>query len=319
MNKRLFVAIGILIVTALLAGGLFLLKSNRNATSITGVPEKKEAVSGMSKEAFDATNKTLARHRITGVKDLDGPYKKVTVSDGTITFSFEVPDQWFTETRNSGEVEMNEEELREYLATNYDGDIKAAQVCNDQVFEYEGKTTTENICYKPHSDYSGYDWETLRAMSYAEMEAVMASKKSEYTPGVPNATVSLSHKIWYTDIGWDQVNFYLVDKDEALRGIAVSKKSQQEHLEIQDSRWRDKYEVKWESRKIDERDTMVSLSPKEYFPDTGEYHVTKGGTGGSNYYVDLGDSMLIIWKEAYVEGKFEEGFQRILDTLIFHE
>lgn len=319
MNKRHLLIFGILAVASLLVGGLFLSKERAVPDVATDKIGESVVSPEISGEAFAATNKTLALHEITGVENLDGPYKKVTVSDGDVTFSFEVPDQWLTETRNSGEVEMNEEELREYLATNYDGDIKAAQVCNDQVFEYEGKTTTENICYKPHSDYSGYDWETLRDMSYAEMKAVMASKKSEYTPGVPNATVSLSHKIWYTDIGWDQVNFYLVDKDEALRGIAVSKKSQQEHLEIQDSRWRDKYEVKWESRKIDERDTMVSLSPKEYFPDTGEYHVTKGGTGGSNYYVDLGDSMLIIWKEAYVEGKFEEGFQRILDTLIFHE
>lgn len=319
MNKRRLLIFGILAVVSLLVGGLFLSKERNNSDVAADQAGKEDVSSEISEEAFDATNKTLARHKITGVENLDGPYKKVTVSDGKVTFSFEVPDQWLTETRNSGEVEMNEEELREYFATNYDGDIKAEQVCNDQAFEYEtGEVKTKNICFKPYSDYSGNDWDTLKEMPYEQLKEILDLKKREDSP-VPNATVSLSNKIWYTDIGWDQIDFYLVDKKDGLRYIENSKKNLQEVLELQDPKFRDKRETKWKSIKINGHNAVVSVFPKEYFSDTDEWKVTKGGTGGSKYYIDLGDSMLIIWKEAYVEGEFEEGFRHILDTLRFHK
>lgn len=311
MNKRLLAIAGILVVASLFIGGLFLSKVVDKPDVATDEPGTK--TSGIS-------DKTLLRHKITGVENIEGPYKKVMVSDGDITFSFEVPDQWLTDTRNSGEVEMNEEELREYLATNYDGDIKAAQVCNDQSFEYAtGEIKTENICSKPYSDYSGYDWETLQAIPYSQLKKDFDdSRKGEFSPHFPNATVTPDSKIWYTDIGWDQVDFYLVSRDEGLRYIENSKKSQKENAELQDEKSRDIYEVKWDSKIISGRESFVETYPKE-LSNTGEWQITKGGTGGSKYYIDLGDSLLIIWKEAYIEGKFEEGFQHILDTLRFHE
>ena len=81
-----------------------------------GEKDQNEEESGEGEE-FSKYNKVLDRAKITGVENLEGEYKKVTINNGEITFSFEVPDTWLVETRNSGEVEMNEEELREFLAT----------------------------------------------------------------------------------------------------------------------------------------------------------------------------------------------------------
>jgi len=49
--------------------------------------------------------------------------KSLKVSDGTTSFSFEVPEKWLTETRHSGEKQLTVEEMRQFLADNCDRNI----------------------------------------------------------------------------------------------------------------------------------------------------------------------------------------------------
>jgi hypothetical protein len=229
-------------------------------------------------------NKVLDRAQVTGVQDIEGPYKKVIVSDGETTFSFECPDKWLVETRNSGEIKMNEEELREFLATNYDGDIRTTKFLDKSSGKY----------YGIGSDYSDLSWNMLKDMPYDEMKKYYDSRRDKYSPGYPNATVSSDGKIWYTDIGWDQVHFYIMDKkkDSAyLSGVKYS------------NDLADDYE------KANENTKSRLLRDEE-----GKPVVSKGQTYGLNFYISNKEKVIRIWKEAYVEGDFEEGFKHIMHT-----
>lgn len=251
-------------------------------------------------EEFSRSNKTLSRHTITGVKDLDGPYKKVTVGNSAVTFSFEVPDRWLTETRNSGEVEMNAEEMREFLGTNYDGDIRAEKVCTDErVPDSRGNVTIEKICGKPSSDYADLDWDTLKNMSPEDMRKRFGMR-GDFSLGFPNATVTPDSEIVYADIGWDQVHFYILDEEinaSYLSDVSFSKTI---------AETREKYRISEDKfLKEVERD-------KE-----GRPMADKGNLGGFVDFIKHKNYVVRIWKEAYVEGEFETGFTHILETLSF--
>lgn len=189
MNKKgIFIIIGIILLASL-AGVVWYGKSKKQPVQSGPLPFQEIP----SQHAPAPKDKTLPAFKKTGVQDLEGPYKKVSVSDGDITFSFEVPDEWLTETRNSGEVEMNEEELREYLATNYDGDIKKDPSLS--------------------GDYWDFTWEMLKDMSYGDMKEYYEQKRDTFSPGFPNASVSASDNIWYTDLNGKQIDFYIISDE----------------------------------------------------------------------------------------------------------
>ena len=128
-------------------------------------------------EEFSKYNKVLERAKITGVKDLEGEYKKVTINNGEITFSFEVPDTWLVEARNSGEVEMNEEELREFLGTKWDWD-------EGEYFKWEDQ----------YSDYANNPFS-------------MNADYSDISSSYPEASVSHTNYISYAIQNLDQIDF----------------------------------------------------------------------------------------------------------------
>jgi len=252
---------------------------------------------------FAKYNKTLSEQKITGVQDLEGPYKKVTVSDGEVTFSFEVPDHWLTELRNSGEVQMNEEELREFLGTKWDGDIRSGKVCGDtKVFDREiGDFVTKESCSYPVGDYWDFTWGMLKDMSYSEMKSYYAKMRDELSPGFPNATVTSDNKIWYTDIGWDQVNFYILDRTADSQYI----KSVTSFCDTTEC--------------LKERYTKYTLDveKKAERDEHGDVVVDKGHMHGFSQMMNLTDNKVLrIWKEAYVPGEFEEGTKHLIDTLM---
>ncbi len=140
---------------------------------------------------FSEKNKVLARAKITGVQSIDATYKKVTISDGQVVFSFDVPNGWLVETRNSGEVQMNESELRDFFATKYDGDIKTNSALS--------------------GDYWDFTWDMLKDMPYDKMSSYLVKARNEVTPGFPNASVSASGHIVYYDVN-TQTDFYLLSE-----------------------------------------------------------------------------------------------------------
>lgn len=174
--------------------------------------ERSEKIAMEKEKAADANfakyNKTLPEQKITGVKDLDGPYKKVTVSDGSVTFSFEVPDQWLTELRNSGEVSMNTEELREFLGTNWTMSIRSG-----------------NASTGASGTYWDFTWDMLKDMSYEEMKSYYGKARKNLSPGFPNASVSGDSVIWYTDRNSYQIDFRILSAQDAKKylGFDISK------------------------------------------------------------------------------------------------
>ncbi|MCA9365131.1 MAG: hypothetical protein KC736_04520 [Candidatus Moranbacteria bacterium] len=141
---------------------------------------------------FDSLNKTLDRHKITGVEDLEGPYKKVAVNNGEIMFSFEVPDNWLTETRNSGEVEMNEEELREFMATNYNLEDDVLQKDSDR------------------SMYANITMRELGKMSLKQLRILYAERLKSLGVSYPFLSLSSDGKnILYVAGNVYQIDFFL--------------------------------------------------------------------------------------------------------------
>ncbi len=315
-KKAIFLAIFLLLSTVL--GGWFSFRSQRGTWNVLKQPvssseqqmlptEEQQKAQVIDSDAdFSKYNETLPEQKITGVQDLEGPYKKVTVSDGEVTLSFEVPDHWLTELRNSGEVQMNEEELREFLGTKWDGDIHEGYSCKEVPFIdclgsdncSKGVSGTQRLCGKIYSDYADMDWDTLKSMSYQDMRKQIEAK-SEFSPGFPNATVTSDNKIWYTDIGWDQVNFYILDRtadSEYIKSVTSFCNT----TECLKERYL-KYTMDVEKKA--ERD------------EHGDVVVDKGHMHGFSQMMNLTDNKVLrIWKEAYVPGEFEDGTKHLIDT-----
>lgn len=269
MRKSVFISI-IVLLLAFGAGVLIWERQQKEAQ------EKQEEV--VPQPAIDVPQKdhVLARAHKTGVIDLDGPYKKVSVSNNMATFSFEVPDDWLTETRSSGEVEMNEEELRDFFATSYSGDIKTGSALA--------------------GDYWDFTWDMLKNMPYDEMKRYYYGRRDGF--GYPNATVSSDDKIWYTDMGWDQVHFYILDKKKNANFL--SKVTCIEDV----------------SQAVEEYKNFNAIFQKEVRRDEqGAPIIDKGDSWGFRMYIEQGNQVIYIEKEAYMEGEFEDGFWHMLQTL----
>jgi len=189
-QRYLYVFIGIGIV---LLGGVFWVWSKR-----TEQPPNKntEAGENLVKKEFRTTALTgegdhvLSRAKITGVTDKEGPHKQITVSNPKTIFLFEVPDTWLSETRNSGEVEMNEEELREFFATNYFGDLR---------------DNPDGLL----GNYWDVTWNMLKDISFDEMKAVFEKGK------FPNASVGSGRYIGYYGPNQYQVDFYVLSVQDS--------------------------------------------------------------------------------------------------------
>ena len=154
---------------------------------------------------FAKYNKTLSEQKITGVQDLEGPYKKVTVSNGEAMFSFEVPDKWLVETRNSGEVTMNEEELREFLGTSCFYDEKMESSC----FGQQGIFSLSQ-----ESSYTGFLQEKFEKMPFEEMLTLYKDKKDKSSVGFPNTSVS-GGCITYSGLNGGQIDFYILSQQDS--------------------------------------------------------------------------------------------------------
>jgi len=184
------IALIALVAVAVLVVGVFVIEKNKEVEVPVPIliPENQEDTP-MSSEEFSKYNKVLPEAKITGVKDLEGEYKKVTINNGEITFSFEVPDTWLVETRNSGEVEMNEEELREFLGTKWDWDEGGYFIWEDQYSDYA------NNPFSVNADYS------------------------DISNSYPEVSVSHANYISYANQNLDQIDFSILPESnmEELR------------------------------------------------------------------------------------------------------
>lgn len=220
-------------------------------------------------------------------------YKQIRVSDGKVTFTFEVPENWITETRNMGEKSMTENELRDFLATNYRTDIKSSP------------DSTE-------SDYASLSWNQIQEMSSREIEKYIVANS------IPNASVSASDHIWYTDWNGYQTDFYIMSTANALKAIQGFKKWEEEDLKKYDKKRADMFRTVWSEATIDGRKTSIAQDQLEVL-ETGERvkEAIKGRPGGRTYYINLGQKTLRISKQATMGSKLDAQFDHLIETLKF--
>lgn len=215
--------------------------------------------------------------------------KKVNVSDGLVDFSFMVPKGWLTETRHSGKKEPTIEEMRDFLATNYNGDVKK----NPELT----------------SDYADLSWEMLQKMSSEEIKKAYNQRGDNWNP-FPAASVSASDYIWYTDTSWKQIDFHILDSFSSQKtlfnDVFVLKNSQ-------------KNDLQWGAEVVDgiNADVATFATDKD---ENGKEYISKGGSGGKMYFVCLnqGKDMMVISKQAKGDDQFEEGFSNLIKSLGFN-
>lgn len=181
--KKSYLAILILLIVAL-AGFLFFLEKKK-VERISQEPLAEEALTPIR-------DRFLSEFKKTSVQYLDGAYKKVTVSDGESTFSFEVPKEWYTETRNSGEIKMTDEEIKQYFKTKYG----------------RGKT----------SDYFDVPEDDVEVMSTLVLNGVLNDRRVFRSKGFPMTSVSSTFISYYPQLfNSEQLDFYIFPKDVALQ------------------------------------------------------------------------------------------------------
>ncbi len=218
----------------------------------------------------------------------------VKISDGNqITFSFKIPGDWLKETRHSGEKKLNVEEMRDFLATSYRGNLK----------------TNSNL----YSDYYDMPWSEIEKMSDKEVE------KAYFSPMFPDASVSAGNYIQYTDLNFHQINFYI--KDQSAENIIADVK--QKHEEECDEHGSDSAgcgvnALVWKKEMVNNRDVDVLVYSVDK-DENGIEKASKGGTGGKKYYIEIPKSnkTLIISKQAKGSVGFEADFANLIKTLTF--
>lgn len=209
-------------------------------------------------------------------------YQSVQVGDGTVAFTFEVPKDWLVETRNDGEKPMNEEELREFLATAYQE--KNPRDPNKQV-----------------SDYAHLAWSDLEKMTLSDMRQFMVDREKSVGP-YPNASVSGRPFIWYTDGNAYQIDFYITDYQKAEKDIASLQSKG----------------LKFSEEVVAGVKAQVEQYAVEYDED-GNPQPNKFLSGGKMYYILLPvqKKALLIEKQMLGDTHFEEAFAHLLQTLKF--
>lgn len=225
--------------------------------------------------------------------------KTVPVSDGEVSFAFQVPRAWLVETRNAGDKKMSTQEMRDFLATNYDGDIRN----NSQLT----------------SDYADYSWTALQEKTDKEIQnefMISSAFTQPKPPRFPNVSVGAREGIWYTDWSAYQVDFYVLK--ESIDTLVSEKRRE---LESQKSNCLSlggdsaSCEYVWS-------DVVVAgqSAQQVQFPlDNGE--VTKDETGGKMVYVPIPNTnkTLVIYKQAMGDAFFEKNIDTLLSSLQFSQ
>lgn len=228
--------------------------------------------------------------------------KEIQVSDGSLSFSFEIPNNWLAETRNAGERQMTEEELRNFLSTNYDGkDPK--QFPNEQL-----------------SDYAYFTWDQLQKMKMIELKKVFSDREKSVGP-YPNASVSASPRIWYGDWNGSQIDFYILPMSETEGMIMAEKKAEEVDLRQYSRNIADMLRTEWTTSTVDGRKAIVANYQLEVL-ENGEriQDGFKGRPGGKKYYVSFPEvgKTLVIDKQSFIrEGDFEKDFNHLIQTIRF--
>lgn len=275
MNKKTM-SIVLIVLVALIVGFLLAKKGNRDN-------QKPQGNGISSQEDKSSSNQNI--------------YKLVSVNNDKIRFSFEIPNSWLTEIRNAkGYESMNEDEMRDFISTNYDGDIKS----NSELT----------------SDYTDLPWSMIEKMTLKELRQIFENKKSKYNYniGFPSASVS-SRKpidaIWYSDSNGNQIDFYITDSDTAQNAVKNYKNDEfyENNPNLIPSLTKD----------IVGGFESYILTPPSDLDESGNPVTTKGSPPGMICFVMnlKNDKALVILKQSIGDRDYEDNFRHLIKTMIF--
>lgn len=123
INKKIAseVAIGIIVLIALVLGGIFYLQNKKIVEQVTILP-----VSKQNKTTENIQQNTQEKNVTKENQSSLTTYQKVEINNPQLKFSFEIPDFWTAEKRISGEKEMTLDEKKDFLADVLNGDSQYA-------------------------------------------------------------------------------------------------------------------------------------------------------------------------------------------------
>jgi hypothetical protein len=215
------------------------------------------------------------------------------VSDGKVAFSFDVPEKWLTETRHSGEKQLSIEEMRDFLATNYNGDIKTNP--------------------KLTSDYVDLPWSELKKMTPEAVKRLYYKSDDPWLP-FPNVSVSAWDEIGYIDTEWVQIDFFILNdfnnQQTFFNKVRENRNSGVKGWSTKDSDWTTEVVGGLGAE-------VVSFSTTK--DEMGNEVISKAGAGGKIYFIRInnGRDMFIIDKQAKGNSQFETDFRNIIQTFKF--
>jgi hypothetical protein len=266
MNKKIKteIALGIITLLAFVIGGIFWLSS----VNVSKIPE-------------DIAKNTLVQPNDSQITEPAVVYKLIDIKNPRIKFSFEVPNDWNVENRNSGEKQMTLDEKRDFLADVLNGD----------------------------SEYADYTRADFNKMSAKEIEKFFGWE--------PVASVTeLDSNISYSD--WShQIDFYILSDTEANRVVKEAQNSEDyEGIYYNKSGKPNKLgKPVVKKLKINNYDAISVMYPID-IDENGKELSSKAGTGGQDIYIYIEKvgKVLNIYKQTKGNDQFEGAFEHLLQT-----
>jgi hypothetical protein len=280
MKKENVFKAAIIIVAVAITGGVVGFKfAQRTQAPTKPIAQNKNVTTGLEIQS--------------NVRVAKAGYKIVEVKNPEVSFSFEVPEKWMTETRNSGEKQLSVEEKKAFLGTTY---------------------SDSGESYPAYYDFGVI--ENIEKMSEKEINDIF-NEKMYGDQRFSTASVSSTNYIWYSDWNAFQVDFS-VRKGAAFDIVNEIKK---ESAEICKENGEDfvgcgNNASKWSKSKIDDENVDIETYALDS-DEKGNEISTKGGTGGKAYYIEIPNlnKTLVISKQAKGDAQFEKDFDNLIQTL----
>jgi hypothetical protein len=288
MKQENVFKIGIIVVAVLATSGVvgFLLTQRAQEAVVekTAPVEKPIVQSPVSTEKQFTAEKRVAK----------AGYKIVEVKNPDVPFSFEIPEKWSVETRNSGEKKLSIEEMRDFLGTRY-----------TYTESDSGNVSSGDAYYRGGG---GVDNDDVKKQTQKEVQ--QAFKFGDY----PNASISAVDYIWYGEFNGFQIDFH-VENLSADEIISKTKKEIETICKKEGDNFfgcGDQF-PKWEKALVDGKNASIQIQPAI----EGEIVGGKPNPAGKTYYIEILNSnkTLVVNKQAKGDAQFEKDFDNLIQTL----
>lgn len=282
-NKKIAseIAIGIILLIAIVIGGIFWVQSKESIISDQPLivenqkpVEEKGAICTQDAKLCDdgsyvsRTGPKCEFAPCPSSQSVKDGYKLIEIKNPSVQFSFNVPEKWLTETRRSGEKQLTSSEMRDFLTKYIDMPSSEINKLNDrEIGDLYIKTDNKVV-----------------------------------------VSVSNGSYISYTDTSWQQIDFYVLKDFNGLKTYFNDVKNSRDSVAVKEN--------VWSAEKVDDFEAEVVTFPTD-IDENGNEAITKGGTGGKIYFIKFnnGKDMFIVNKQSKGDEQFEKDFEYLIQTL----